>query len=186
MACNSAASSVDGFIYVAMNAFYHATLSFTSQNMGAKRYDRLNKVLFSCVASVIVTGLTVSTIIYSLGPKLLSLYVPSTDPNREAVISAGMIRLMYVGLPYFLCGLMEVATGALRGIGKSWTPLIISLIGGCLLRIIWVATVFKAFPKLTVLYLSYPITWFITPTIHFIALYFARKKMKIAEPTERI
>jgi len=177
MAGNSAASSVDGFIYVAMNAFYHASLSFTSQNMGAQKYDRLNKVLFSCIASVVVTGLVVSTIIYSFGPQLLSLYVSSTDPQRDAVISAGMNRLLYVGLPYFLCGLMEVATGALRGIGKSWTPLIISLLGACVLRIIWVATVFKAFPTLPVLYLSYPITWFVTPTAHFIALYFARKKI---------
>lgn len=177
MAGNSAAGSVDGFIYVAMNAFYHASLSFTSQNVGAKKYERLNRVLFSCVASVIATGLTVSSLVYCFGPKLLSLYVASDDPERDVVIAAGMVRLTYVGLPYFLCGLMEVATGALRGIGKSWTPLIISTLGACVFRIFWVSVVFNAFPTLEVLYYSYPISWFITPTAHFIALYLARKKM---------
>ena len=177
MAGNSAAASVDGFIYVAMNSFYHATLSFTSQNMGAKKYDRLNRVLFSCVGSVIATGITISLLIYSFGPQLLSLYVSANDPDRDAVLAAGMVRLTYVGLPYFLCGLMEVVTGALRGIGKSWTPLIISTIGACFFRIFWVSVVFRAFPSLEVLYWSYPISWLITPTAHFIALYLARRKM---------
>ena len=178
MAGNSAAANVDGFIYVAMNAFYHATLCFTSQNVGARKYDRLNKVLFSCIASVIIVGISISLLIHTFGPQLLSLYISSGDTDREAVIAAGMVRLTYVALPYFLCGLMEVATGALRGIGKSWTPLVISVFGACILRIVWVAVIFKAFPTLEVLYLSYPITWAITPTIHFITLYFARKKMR--------
>ena len=177
MAGNSAGSNVDGFIYAAMNAFYHATLCFTSQNVGAKKYDRLNKVLFCCIASVIVTGLTISSLVYIFGPNLLSLYISSSDADRDAVIAAGMTRLTYVALPYFLCGLMEVACGALRGIGKSWTPLIISLLGACVFRIFWVSVVFRAFPTLEVLYLSYPISWAITPTAHFIVLYFCRKKM---------
>lgn len=178
MAGNSAASNVDGFIYVTMNAFYHAALCFTSQNVGARKFERLNKVLFSCVACVVFVGISVALLVYMFGPQLLSLYIPNSDADRDAVIAAGMVRLTYVALPYFLCGLMEVATGALRGIGKSWTPLVISLLGACVLRIIWVMVIFKAFPTLEVLYLSYPITWTITPTVHFIALFFARKKMK--------
>lgn len=177
MAANSAAGNLDGFIYIAMNSVYHAALSFTSQNVGAKRLDRLGKVLLDCVILVTLIGWTVTAIIYLLGPQLLSLYISSTDPDHDAVIAVGMIRLTYVGLPYFLCGLMEVGSGSLRGLGKSWTPLIISTVGVCVFRVIWILTIFAAYHTLEVLYLSYLISWLMTTAAYFIALLLSHRKL---------
>lgn len=176
MAGSSAASNLEGFIYAAMNAFYHATLCFTSQNMGARKYDRLNRILFCCISSVTCVGVFLSALFFLFGPQLLSLYVPATDSQRDAVISAGILRMSYITVPYFVCGLMEVATGALRGIGKAWTPLIISTLGSCVFRVLWVATVFRLNPTLDVLFLVYPISWVITLAAHLTALFFARRK----------
>lgn len=177
MAGNSAGSNIDGFIYVCTNAFYHAALSFTSQNIGAKRYDRLNKILFSCVIMVILVGNAVSILVYTFGPQLLSLYISKTDPQREAVIAAGMTRLTYVGLSYFLCGLMEVGSGILRGFGKSWTSLIIATIGSCIFRILWISFVFPAYPSFNVIFLCYPISWIITPAALYFAIFLTRRKI---------
>lgn len=179
MAANSAASNVDGFIYIAMNSVYHASLCFSSQNLGAKKYNRLGRVLACCIILVMCIGLLVSGVIYCFGPQLLSLYISRADADRDAILAIGMIRLTYIGLPYFLCGLMEVGSGALRGLGKSWLPLIISTLGICVFRILWIFTVFAAHPTLEVLYLSYPISWFVTPAAHFTAIYFVQKKLKI-------
>ena len=178
MAGNSAASNLDGFIYIAMNSVYHAALCFTSQNLGARRVDRLGKIFGSCVLLVILIGVAVTGVIYLLGPALLSLYISNADADRDAVIAVGMVRLTYVGLPYVLCGLMEVGSGVLRGLGRSWLPLIISVMGACVLRIIWVYTVFAANPTLETLYLSYPVSWFVTPLAHFTALFFVHRRLK--------
>ena len=179
MAGNSAASNLDGFIYIAMNSVYHAALCFTSQNLGARRVDRLGKIFRSCILLLVIAiGVGVTAIIYLLGPQLLSLYISGADADRDAVIAVGMTRLTYVGIPYVLCGLMEVGSGVLRGLGRSWLPLIISVMGACVLRIIWVYTIFAAFPTLEVLYLSYPVSWFVTPLAHFTALIFVHRKLK--------
>ena len=127
---------------------------------------------------VILISVVVTSVIYLLGPQLLSLYISNADADRDAVIAVGMVRLTYVGLPYVLCGLMEVGSGVLRGLGRSWLPLIISVMGACVLRIIWVYTVFAADPTLEVLYLSYPVSWFVTPLAHFTALIFVHRKLK--------
>lgn len=178
MAGNSAASGLDGFIYISMNAFYHASLSFTSQNYGAGKYDRMQKVLGACLMLVFFVGVALSGLVYGFGPPLLSLYVSAADPDRDAVIAAGMIRLAYVGLPYFLCGFMEVLVGSLRGLGRSWTPLIISTLGACVFRIVWILTIFEAHRSLEMLYLSYGISWIITPAAHSIALLAAFRKLR--------
>ncbi len=187
MAGNSAASNLDGFTYIAMNAFYHASLSFTSQNYGARKYDRISKVLGCCLVMVFLVGAVLSALIYLCGPQLLSLYVSHADPDRDAVLSAGMIRLAYVGIPYFLCGFMEVLVGSLRGLGKSWTPLIISTLGACVFRIVWIYTIFASHRTLEMLYLSYPISWIITPASHTVAFILAyrtlcRKKSTTLRP----
>ena len=178
MAGNSAAANLDSFIYIAMNSVYHAALSFTSQNMGARKPERINKVLMGCVALVIMIGIGMTAIVYLLGPKLLSLYVSKTDADRDAVIAVGMIRMTYVALPYSLCGLMEVGCGTLRGLGKSWLPLVISTMGACVSRIIWIYTVFAADPTLETLYISYPISWILTVAAHFTALFLTRRRVK--------
>jgi len=177
MAGNSAASNLEGFVYTAMNALYHATLCFVSQNIGAKRFDRLGRVLGSCVMLVTAVGVVVASAVYLCGPQLLSLYISKTDPHREAVLEYGMLRISIVCLPYFLCGLMEVGCGALRGLGKSWTPLIISTMGACGFRIIWIATVFSSIRTLECLYLSWPISWLLTMSAHYLLFFIAYRKL---------
>lgn len=177
MAGSSASANVEGFVYVAMNSVYHAALCFTSQNIGAKKYDRLNKVIVSCVVTDLLIGVTLSALAYGFGPQLLSLYISGGDADRDAVIAAGMNRMAFVCAPYFLCGLMEVFCGLLRGMGKAWTPLVISALGSCVLRIVWVYTVFAANPTLDTLFISYPISWALTALTHSVALFFTKRSL---------
>lgn len=177
MAGNSAAANLEGFVYTAMNALYHATLCFVSQNVGARKFSRIKKIVLSCAGLVSAVGIVLSVLLYLFQTQLLSLYISSTDPNRDAVLHYGMIRIFYVCLPYFLCGLMEVGCGALRGLGKSWTPLIVSTMGACGFRIIWIATAFAAYRTLPCLYLSWPISWILTLAAHYIIYLFSYKKL---------
>lgn len=170
---NSAASNLEGFVYVSMNAFHHATMSFMSQNYGAGKYDRLKKVVLCGVASVTVTGLLLGNIVILFGRQLLSLYTSS-----PAVIDAGMIRLRYICVLYCLCGMMDVMVGALRGIGYSVMPMIVSLCGACGLRLLWIATVFQIeeYHIIETVFLSYPISWLVTFLVHLICYLAVRKK----------
>ncbi len=177
MAGNSAASNLEGFVYTAMNSLYHATLCFVGQNVGAKRFDRLKKVLLSCVMLVTVVGIVLAAAVYLFGPQLLSLYISNDDPHRDAVLEYGMLRIVIVCLPYFMCGLMEVGCGALRGLGKSWSPLIVSTLGACGFRILWISTIFASVKTLECLYLSWPISWLLTLSAHYILYFFAQRKL---------
>lgn len=181
MAGNSAASNLEGFVYTAMNALYHATLCFISQNVGAKRFDRLKKVLISCVLLVSAVGIIFAALVYIFSTPLLSLYISNADPNRDAVLKYGQLRIAIVCLPYFLCGLMEVGCGALRGLGKSWTPLIISTLGACGFRIVWIATAFSSVRTLQCLYLSWPISWLLTLLAHYTMFFIAYRKLLRSE-----
>ena len=158
MSGNAASGNVEGFVYVALNAFHQTAVNFIGQNAGAKQYKRVFKTLWICLGCVIVVGLSLGGLAYAFGPQLLSIYI--TD-SPEA-ISYGMIRMGFIALPYFLCGLMDVSTGALRGMGASLSPMIISVLGVCGLRIGWLATVFQTNPTPQCLYLSYPVSWTIT------------------------
>lgn len=177
MAANSAASNIDGFVYIAANSVSHAALSFTSQNYGAKQYQRIKRIIFTCLGVVLLIGITVGSLAYLFGPQLLSFYVSAADPDRDAIIATGMVRLKIVCLTYALCGIMDMLTGTLRGLGKSWTPMIISALGACAFRVVWIYTIFAAFRSLEVLYLSYPISWIITPITQSIVLYCLFKKL---------
>ena len=161
MAGNSAAGNIEGFAYTAMNALHQADLTFASQNLGAQKYKRVRRVLWVCLGTVTVIGFSMSMLFYALGPTLLGLY--NTDPE---VIRFGMIRMSYMLPLYFFCGAMDVMVGQLRGIGYSIMPMIVSLTGACLLRVIWIFTIFAANPTLQTLYLSYPISWFATFVTH--------------------
>lgn len=174
VAGNSAAANIEGFVYMAMNAFYQATISFTSQNYGASQYKRIYKILFAGELYVIITGIVLGNLAVFLGDSLLGIYSPSTE-----VIAAGMARLKIICTVYALCGVMDVLVGALRGIGYSVVPMIVSLIGACGLRLLWVATIFKIpqYHNLTTVYLSYPITWTITLTVHAITFAVAAHKV---------
>ncbi|MBQ7321702.1 MAG: MATE family efflux transporter [Clostridia bacterium] len=173
MAGNTAGSNLDGFIYIALNALYHAALTFTGQNVGAKKWERLNRVLFNCAAIVLVLGLVMGFGIYLLGEPLLTIYAP----GEPEVIEWGMIRLKYLATTYFLCGLMEVGCGMLRGIGQSFTSMIISLTGTCAMRVIWIFTIFALNHTMPTLYLSYPVTWIITCAVDFICYAIFKRKL---------
>lgn len=177
VAGNSAAMNLEGFVYVAMNAFHQAAISFTSQNVGAGRRERIGKILLTAEGCVLVTGVMLGWIVYGFGRPLLHIY-----SNSEAVIDAGMVRMAIILLPYALCGMMDVAVGVLRGMGYSVGPMVMSVIGACGLRLVWIATVFQipSLHKISTVYLSYPITWTITLTAQLLLYVYASKKMRRA------
>ena len=174
MAGNSAAANVEQFVYFAMNAFYQCAISFTSQNVGAEKYDRINKILLRSQMCVIFVGLVFGNLVLYFGQALLHVYTSSED-----VIQAGITRLGIVSRTYALCGIMDVMVGMLRGIGYSILPMIVSLIGACGLRLVWLATIFQVerFHTVQVVYLSYPITWIITIIAHVICFIWAMSKL---------
>ncbi len=164
MAGNGAASNIEGFIYVCMNAFYHAALSFTSQNMGAKQYENIRKINKYCLYYVLLFGGILGVGAYLSAGTLLQIY--TTDAE---VVQIGIIRMAILCAPYFLCGIMDVMVGSLRGLGHSLVPMIVSLIGVCGMRLIWVYTLFRMNMNLGLLYASYPISWILTFAVLFVS-----------------
>lgn len=160
MSGNAAAGNIEGFVYVSMNAFHQTAVNFIGQNTGAQQYDRVKKTLLICLGCVSVVGAVLGAAACGFGQQLLSIYI--TD-SPEA-ISYGLIRMLYLALPYFLCGLMDVTTGALRGLGASFAPMLISILGVCGMRVGWIYTVFQLpqFHTPQGLYISYPVSWVIT------------------------
>lgn len=173
MAGSAAASSIEGFVWVSMNAFSQGALTFMSQNIGAGKYSRLNRIAVQSCICAAVTGLVMGNTAFLLSRNLLAIY-----DSRPDVIEAGRIRLMLVCCTYFTCGLMDCIVGNIRGMGYAITPTVISLIGACGLRIIWIFTVFKLpqFHTEQILFASYPVSWTITFTAHIICYHFMRKK----------
>ena len=172
MAGNTAAQNVEGFVYTAMNAFYQTNLSFTSQNYGAKNKERINKVLFYCLGLVTVVGLIIGNGAYIFGETLLGFY--TTDPE---VVQFGMNRLAIISTMYFLCGMMDVMVGTIRGLGFAVMPMIVSLLGACALRVVWIFIIFQMFHTQFSLYVSYPISWIVTFAAHLICYLVVRKKV---------
>ena len=172
VAGNSAASNLEGFVYTAMNAFAQAAVTFTSQNMGARRYDNLDRVMRNCLLCSIVTGLVLGGGASLLGEPLLHFY--SSD---EVVVTAGLARMHIICTTYLLCGGMDVLASCLRGRGYSVLPMVVSLVGSCLLRLVWIATIFRLFHTTTMLYLSYPVSWILTTLVHLACLLVVRHKM---------
>ena len=163
MAGSTAASNIENFVYTAMNALYQTALSFTGQNVGGGKYKRIGKIMRICVLDVTAIGILLGGGAYLCGSTLLSIY--TSDPQ---VIQYGLERMMFVCLPYFLCGIMDTLVGSLRGMGYSIMPMIVSLTGACVLRIVWIMTIFQMNPTLSTLFLSYPVSWFVTALAHFI------------------
>ncbi len=174
VAGNSAAGNIEGFVYMAMNAFHQAAISFTSQNIGAGRYDRVNKILYTAQLYVVIVGLSMGLAVVKFGEPLLGLYT-----NNPVVVDAGMIRLKYIVTLYFLCGMMDVMVGSLRGLGYAIMPMIVSLIGACGLRLVWIATIFKLpeFHTIEMIYITYPITWTLTLLAHIICFMIVRRRL---------
>ncbi len=171
IAGNSASSNLEGFMYTSMNSVYQAALSFAGQNMGARKYSRLKKVLCNCLA--IVTGIGMGAIMYLFRYQLLGIYSSDMD-----VINFGIERLELFCLTYFTCGAMDVMVGQMRGMGYSIVPMIVSLVGVCGIRIVWIFTVFKASNSLLTLYMSYPVSWVVTLAVHFSTFLYVYHKVK--------
>ena len=171
---NAAASQVDSYIYNILNSFYHVVLTFASQNYGAKKTKRLKKVfsLGACIA--VVTGVFLGTFSYLFSDQLVGIFNSAPE-----VLEIAKFRLLYMGLPYFMCGLMEIGTAMLRSIGYSQLSTIITFFGSCLFRIIWVSNIFPMYKTVTALYVVYPISWsvtFIVLTIAYVFCYRHNKK----------
>ena len=178
MAGNAAAQNIEGFIYTAMNSLYQASINFTSQNFGAGKSERIVRVLICCLGIVAAVGVILGVGAMLLGPELLHIY--SSDPE---VIHYGLIRLNIISITYFLCGMMDVACGSIRGMGYSITPTIVSLLGACALRVLWIFTIFQVDRSLFVLYVSYPVSWAVTFLAHMacFVVFFRRYKLGIRQ-----
>ena len=176
MSGNAASGNIEGFVYVSLNAFHQTAVNFIGQNAGAKQYRRVSKTLWICLACVAATGIALGSVIYAVGPTLLSVYI--TD-SQEA-IQYGMLRLSLICIPYFICGLMDVSTGALRGLGASFVPMLISVLGVCGIRIGWIYTIFRIpqFHTPQCLYISYPISWAVTFLCQMAAFIIVYRRMK--------
>lgn len=175
VAGNSAAQNVEGFVYVAMNAFSQATVAFVSQNLGAGKYERINRIVVTTMLCVLTIGLVLGNGVYLLGEPVLHLYSDSGD-----VIAAGVRRLSVICTTYALCGMMDCMVGALRGLGYSVMPMIVSLLGACAFRMAWIFVFFQIeqFHTIDTVYFAYPISWTLTLSVHIICFLVVRKKLK--------
>lgn len=171
MAANTAAFDLEGFVYNAMNSIYQTALAFASQNMGAKKLDRVDDVLKKSLLVVSGVGLFFGVGAFLLGEILLRLYTP----NQE-LIDIAMLRLSIISTSYFLCGIMDVYSGVIRGMGFSFTPMLVTMFFVCAFRVFWIYTILERFHEQWVLYISYPVSWTITIIAYFFTYKIVRKK----------
>ncbi|MBL4935945.1 MATE family efflux transporter [Clostridium sp. YIM B02515] len=154
VAASAAAGNVENYIGTTMNAYYNAAISFTGQNMGAKKYDRIDTIAKVSTILVFATWILLGGAILLFGRPLLSIY--TSDP---AVIKLGILRMNIMIVAFFTCGIMNVFPGLTRGMGYSIMPMLSTLIGACLMRIVWLVTIFKWYPTEVILFTCYPVTW---------------------------
>ncbi len=173
VAASSAAGNIEGFVATSMNAYYNAAITFTGQNMGAKKYDRIDKVAKICILLIIVTWIVLGGLTMLFSKPLLTIF--SSDPE---VIRLGMIRINVLMITYFTCGIMNVFPGLTRGMGFSILPMICTLVGACLMRIVWLVTVFAWFPTVMMLFACYPVTWALAGIGQVVSYFYARKKVR--------
>ena len=173
IAGNSAALNIEGFVYIALNAFGQAGMSFTSQNVGAGRNDRLKPIMIRAMASISVMGAIIGLLLHFFGEAVVGIYTDTPE-----TIAMGMLRVSMVCVPYMIDGWMDGMGAIIRGLGYSFAPMIVTMLGVCVFRVVWLATVFKI-PKyhtLECVYISYPISWIITVIIHFICYFTLLKR----------
>ena len=181
MAGNTAGQNIEGFVYTAMNALHQGAVSFSGQNYGAKKIKRIAKITVICEVTVAVVGILLCAVVLPLAPVLLKLY--SKDP---VVIQYGVNRLVIICTTYFLCGMMDVMVGILRGMGYSIAPMIVSLTGVCAFRVIWIYTIFAKYRTLDSLYLSYPVTWATTFLIQLLIFIIVYKRLRKRIPEDNV
>ncbi|MBQ8505920.1 MAG: MATE family efflux transporter [Clostridia bacterium] len=181
VAGNSAAQNIEGFIYASMNAFYQAAITFVSTNIGAGMHSRIRKSMGAALLLVLAVGVGMGLLVSLLMKPLLGIY-----SDEAAVIEAGIVRLRIFGITYFLCGLMDVLCGVLRGMGQSVVPMIVSILGVCAFRIFWIYVVLPIFPGREVLYMSYPVSWILTGGVHLICCFVQMRKFPVDPAKEAL
>ena len=174
VAGNTTASNLEGYIYVAMNSIYQGAITFTGQNVGARRYERIGRVARDSLMAVFGIGAALGGLLMLFKVPLFGIYT-----DDAAVIQAAGMRTAVIAPTYFFCGMMDTMVGMLRGMGSSIMPMIVSIVGVCVLRVVWILVLFPANPTLSMLYISYPISWAITFAAHF-ACYLWLKRKKYA------
>lgn len=172
VAGSATSANIEGFVYAAMNAFYQTAITFTGQNYGAGRCRRVDRVLVLCQAFCMTTGLVLGNLAFFFGRELAGIYAP----GEADVIAQAVLRMGFICCPYLLAGFMDTMVGVLRGIGYSVGPMVVSLVGACGLRLVWVATIFRLIPTPATLYISYPVSWAITGAVHLIVFLRVRKR----------
>lgn len=175
VAANSASISVEGFAYTSMNSFHQAAVSFTGQNAGARKYDRINKILGVGICYVFLVGMIFCAVFILFGSDLIGLYSKS-----DMVTQTGVRRLTIIACSYFLCGMMDVTVGCLRGLGYSFMPTLVSLLGVCVLRVVWIMTVFQLpqYHVVETIYYSYPLSWAVTFCAHLLCFAVAKQRIR--------
>ncbi len=176
MSGNAAAQNIEGFVYISMNSVSQTALNYAGQNHGAGNFDRIKKIMFACLGLAFGAGVSLGGLSVIFARPLLSIYITDSDES----IRYGVIRLTFICLPYFLCGIMDVATGMLRGIGSSLAPMCITVAGVCGFRILWIYTVFQMpeYHSLEILYSSYMISWAMTFAIESAVFWLMLRHMK--------
>lgn len=163
--------NLEGFVYISMNAVVQACLTFTGQNYGANKRENIDITLLHSLALVCIIGLTLGLGVYYSTDYIMQIY--TTNPE---VIALAKERFQIVATMYCLCGIMDVLAGSMRGMGHSVAPMIISLLGACVFRIIYIFTIFQVYHERFVLYLAYPISWILTIIMQSIFFFVIRKK----------
>lgn len=177
VAGSAAGANIESFVYVTMNAFHQAAISFVGQNYGAAKCSRVDRVAWQCVCFSVLFGIVFGNLAYLFGTPLAGIYAP----GKPDVVDQALVRMLYICCPYFICGVMDTLVGVLRGLGSSVIPMFTSILGACGLRLLWVAFVFPLYRTPACLYLSYPVTWTVTALFHFLFLMLAVRRRAFAK-----
>lgn len=172
MAGYTAANNLLGFLYASVNSITQACMSFTSQNYGVGKWKRMDRVLIDCMILTTGVALVIGGAFYGFGPEILKIYT-----DNEEVVRSGMEILSFTTLTYFLCGLMDLFPGALRGMGHSAVPMILSVLGTVGTRVVWIFLIFPQHRSLDILFISYPVSWLLTILMQVICFWFVRRKV---------
>lgn len=170
---SAASANIESFVYMSMNAFYQASLNFTGQNTAAGKFKRMRRILSLSLICVTVVGVVTGGFCLLFGKQLLGIYIP----NDLEAIGYGYSRLFIICATYWLCGIMDVVVGQLRGLGRSLVPMLVSVIGICGFRILWINTIFAAYHTWEMLFISYPVSWILTSGAHLVCYFLIQRKL---------
>ncbi len=181
VAANAASGNVEGFVSTAINGYYNAAITFTGQSMGARKYDRIDDIARVCVVLILITWVVLGSSVLIFGRSLLGLYTSNPE-----VIEIGMVRMRMMIIAYVSAGIMNVFPGLTRAMGYSILPMLSTLVGACLMRIVWLVTVFAWYPTVVVLFLCYPVTWTLAGIGQVAGFFYARHQVRKRAALEKV